>query len=156
MRQPTTSATCRCTLLAGCLLLAMDSAWGQWVGLQYRTALGDDRPAGRLSVHVERDQLPGLWLRQDRRSTQPRSPASRNTLGLPVFYHGAYVPSLVYNAATAQAERRRHNLSRLCLSHPLSCTVSGYAFAGSPFADLGLYGDDRQADPVRGPVRLAP
>jgi len=143
-------------LLATLLCLTTSSATGQWLGLQYRTSLGDEQRSGRLSLYVERDRLPGEWIADRGDPTAPRSPASQDMVGLPVFYHGPYVPSLVYDAAVAQSEARQDNLSRLCLSRPLSCTVSGVAFAGSPFLDLGLYRNRRDAGPTLGPVRLAP
>jgi hypothetical protein len=143
-------------LLAVVLLLTTSSATGQWLGLQYRTSLGDDQRSGRLSLYVERDRLPGEWIADRGDPSGPRSPASPDMVGLPVFYHGPYVPSLVFDAAVAQSETRQDNLSRLCLSRPLSCTVSGVAFAGSPFLDLGLYRTHREARATLGPVRLAP
>jgi hypothetical protein len=143
-------------LLATLLLLTTSNATGQWIGLQYRTTLGDPQPSGRLALYVERGRLPGGIGSPKPDPAVPRHSTSDNLVGLPVFHHGPYVPGLVYQAVTAQSETRRDNLSKLCLSRPLSCTVSGVMMAGSPFLDLGLYGNRQDAGTTLGPVHLAP
>jgi hypothetical protein len=124
-------------------LASPPSAAGQ-MWLQFSTALGGGSGAQRIYLYLDGDRVPGGDETPEPAATT--SPASPAVVGVPLLVRGPYVPNVVFEARNRATAGYAGDLRRLCRLRPLSCALSGYAFAGSPLLDLGLYRtDDRRS-----------
>jgi hypothetical protein len=112
------------------VLAAAKPCCADHVALEFQTALGGDGEYGRFYVNYAGSSANLL----------PPGPEERTASGVrvPVSGFGQPVPPLVYHA-TQQGPANAGDLKELCLSHPLSCTLSSYGLAGGEVGELDLY-----------------
>ena len=125
-------------MLAPALVLAAAKpCCADHVALEFQTALGgDSEEYGRFYVNYAGSTANLL----------PPGPEQRTANGVrvPVSGFGRPVPPLVYHAVQDN-NAAGGDLKSLCLSYPLSCTLSSYGLAGGRLGELDLYGDGSES-----------
>ena len=140
------------TIPALLAILASGPAAAGQMWLQFSATLGGEAEARRVYLYLDDDRIPGG---PDRTTPEPTtSPASPGVVGVPLIQQGLHVPNVVYEAHNRETAGYPGDLRRLCQIRPLSCALSGLAFASSPLLDLGPY-RKASADETRS-HRLAP